>query len=261
MNFSEITQIAVDSAQESAKILKKGFTSKKEVKTKSQRHDFVTQYDIESEKCIISLIKKKYPSHTFLSEEAGNIGSSDDEIKWIIDPLDGTVNFVHNVPVFSVSIAAYKGNEALCGVVLQPITNELFIAEKEKGAYLNGKRIYTTDIKQLEDAFLATGFPYAIKDNPSNYINHLEKFLYKGLPIRRLGSAAIDLAYVAAGIFDGFFEPNLGPWDFAAGKLLIEEANGTFTNWKGKEFDVLKDKEVLATNGKIHKQMIEALKD
>ncbi len=258
MEFSAITNLAIDAAKSSAEILKKGFYAKKEISSKSQKHDFVTQYDKLSEKNIITRIQKHYPDHSFLAEESGltNRGNS---IQWVIDPLDGTVNFVHGIPVFAVSIAAYHNNDPICGVILQPLSQELFVAEKGKGAYLNKKPIEVTKTKALDDSFLATGFPYLVKENPHHCFENLLEVLKRGIPLRRIGAAAIDLAYVAAGIFDGFWEMNLGPWDYAAGKIIIEEAKGKLTHWSGEEIDLTKHKEIVATNGALHEEFLQLL--
>ena len=155
-------------------------------------------------------------------------GKSD--VTWIIDPLDGTVNFARNIPVFSVSIAAAIDQKIVCGVVYQPITQELFIAEKDKGAYLNGKQLFVSKVAQFDEALMSTGFPYNVDKNPLHCVEKFAQMQVKGVPIRRLGSAAIDLAYVAAGRYDVFWEVGLHPWDMAAGKLLVEEAGGTVSS-------------------------------
>jgi myo-inositol-1(or 4)-monophosphatase len=171
---------------------------------------------------------------------------------WIVDPLDGTVNFAHNIPVFSISIALERKKELLSGVVYQPINRELFVAEKGKGAFLNGQKIHVSSTPLLEKSILATGFPYNFAENPFQCIEHFIDIAKLGIPVRRLGSAAIDLAYTAAGRFEGFFEVGLSPWDCAAGILLIEEAGGKVTDWNHSPFSLHAKKPILATNGFIH---------
>ena len=157
---------------------------------------------------------------------------------WIIDPLDGTVNFAHNIPVFSVSIAACVDGVIVSGVVFHPMAQELFVAEKGKGAYLNAKSISVSKTSDLKNALLATGFPYDVDKDPLNCVEKFAKMQLKGVPVRRLGSAAIDLAYVAAGRWDAYWEVGLHPWDMAAGKLLVEEAGGAISHWDGAPHEI-----------------------
>lgn len=250
-SFSKLTAIAVEAALLAGEILRRGFGTSFSIAHKAGRHNLVTEYDRASEQAILSFLSQNVPGSQFLAEESGASGQKG-EILWIIDPLDGTVNFAHRVPVFSVSIAAQKGNDVVVGVVYQPITHELFVAEKGKGAFLNGEKISVSEISVLEDSILATGFPYNLIENPHHCIDHFVDILRKGIPIRRLGSAAIDLAYTASGRFDGYFEVELEPWDLAAGKLLVEEAGGLVTSWDGKPFHIRSRSPFLATNRKIH---------
>jgi myo-inositol-1(or 4)-monophosphatase len=190
-----------------------------------------------------------------LAEESGDTRKGKSPITWIIDPLDGTVNFAHNIPVFSVSIAAACDDQIVCGVVYQPITQELFIATKGKGAYLNGKQIFVSKVSNFDQALMATGFPYNVDENPLHCIQSFTKMQARGVPIRRLGSAAIDLSYVAAGRFDAYWEVGLHPWDMAAGKLLIEEAGGRVTHYDGAPHKIFCYDTLLATNGCFHQEM------
>lgn len=257
-NFSKITLEAITLAKKAGSLLKAGFKKNCIIKKKPGIHNLVTQYDLLSEKTIVLHIKKKFPHHNILSEEMGEIDNCD-KITWIIDPLDGTVNFAHQIPMFAVSIAIQNASEIVSGVIYHPLTDELFVAEKSKGAFLNGKKIKVTNTKKLKDAILATGFSYNFLKGPEKNIKKLINILNFGLPIRRIGSACLDLAYVAAGRFDGFWESGLGPWDIAAGKLLIEEAGGIITNWDGSSF-VLKSKNaILATNPNIFKETLKVL--
>lgn len=259
MNFSKKTELAIKTAKKAGKLIKKGFYEKFKTLKKKGIHNLVTKYDIASEELIINEIKKYYPTDSILSEEKGAEGSSTS--KWIIDPLDGTVNFAHHIPIFCVSIAEVIDEEIILGVIYQPMTDELFVAEKDKGSYLNGKKIKVTETSDIKDSILATGFPYNIDKNPKNCLDKLSFISKKGITTRRIGSAALNLAYVADGRFDGYFETNIAPWDCAAGALLVTEANGKVTDWKNNKL-VLKDSiSIFASNGKIGKNIINILKD
>ncbi len=183
----------------------------------------------------------------------------EDDLLWIIDPLDGTVNFAHGIPIFSVSIALEKNGQIQTGVVYQPLHHELFVAELGNGAFLNGEPIRVSPVLRLEESILATGFPYNLADNPFHCIDHFIDVLKLGVPIRRLGSAALDLAYTAAGHFEGFFEVSLSPWDCAAGQLLVAEAGGRVTHWDKTPFLAHGKNPILATNGHIHDPLLKIL--
>lgn len=251
-SFSELTLIAIEAALLAGDLLRQGFGSPFAISSKEGRHNLVTEYDHRCEKAILAYIQQHKPHSHFLAEESGASGSPQEELLWIIDPLDGTVNFAHQIPIFSVSIAAQIASQTVCGVIYQPITQELFIAEKGKGAFLNGKKLQVSPVPKIEEAILATGFPYNLAKNPHHCIEHFVEILRQGIPIRRLGSAAIDLAYTAAGRFEGFFEVQLSPWDCAAGNLLVEEAGGKVTHWDGQPYDLHKKSPILASNGKVH---------
>ncbi|MFN8359410.1 MAG: inositol monophosphatase family protein [Candidatus Kapaibacterium sp.] len=260
-HFSDLTLLAIYAAQTAGNVLRTGFGSAFTISSKSERHDLVTDYDYRSEQAIISTIKATYPHHRFLAEESGATQDSSDEssVRWIIDPLDGTVNFAHTVPVFSVSIAAEVDGELFCGVIYQPMLDELFIAEKGKGAWLNGQQINVSATSKLSDSFLVTGFPYIVAENPSNCIDHFSRFLQLGIPIRRLGSAALDLAYTAAGRFDAFWEVSLSPWDVAAGILLVREAGGKVRDYSGEEY-VMGNGPIIASNGLFDQEIVDVLR-
>jgi myo-inositol-1(or 4)-monophosphatase len=180
-------------------------------------------------------------------------------VLWIIDPLDGTVNFAHNIPHFSISIAAWHQGAICLGLIYQPLTGELFFAEKDKGAFLNGKKLSVTNTKDLNNAIFATGFPYNADQNPLQCIDRFDQIVKKGFPIRRLGSAALDLAYVAAGRFDAYWEVGLHPWDIAAGKLMVEEAGGMVTHYDGKKHQIFGYFPLLSSNRLLHASMVELL--
>jgi myo-inositol-1(or 4)-monophosphatase len=257
--FSDLTVIAMEAALLAGDILREGFGTHFKIQSKEGHHNLVTEYDLKAEKAIIEFLSRLVPESHFLAEESGQTGTSKDCITWIIDPLDGTVNFAHQIPIFAVSIGVEKDGVIIAGVVLQPMTGELFMAELGKGAYLNGKKLSVTKTKTLSESILATGFPYNLAQNPSHCIEHFVDILKAGIPIRRLGAAAIDLAYTAAGHFDGYFEVALCPWDCAAGKLILEEAGGKMTTWQGDPFTIRSGHTILATNGAIHQEAVTLL--
>ncbi|MBI5346420.1 MAG: inositol monophosphatase [Chlamydiae bacterium] len=260
-SYSELTLTAVQAALKAGEILRSGFGQSFKIgKKPGGNHNLVTDYDYYAEEAVISFIEERFPKHSFLSEEKGAIDKKNGSIQWVIDPLDGTVNFAHNLPFFAVSIAAVQHDKTLCGVIYAPMIHELFIAERGNGAYLNGNKLKVTSTTLLKDATLATGFPYNMKDDGELCIERFTSVIKLGVPVRRLGSAALDLAYVAAGRFDAYWETALGPWDIAAGRLLVEEAGGEVTHFNGAEFVFSKKNSVLATNKKLHKQLMATLK-
>lgn len=257
-NNSEFLTVAIEAALQAGDLLRKGFGTSLEITNKSGRHNLVTQYDKLAEASIFSCLLRRFPEHGFIGEEQGQTKEGD--VIWIVDPLDGTVNFAHGIPLFSVSIAAICENEVIASAVYQPMTQELFWAEKGKGAFLNGTELRVTTTGSLDDAIVATGFPYNVHEDPLHCIETFDKMTRKGIPIRRLGSAAIDLAYVAAGRFDAYWEVSLQPWDLAGGKLLVEEAGGKVSQYNGTVCDVYKSGTVLATNNLLHSAMVEAIR-
>jgi myo-inositol-1(or 4)-monophosphatase len=255
----ELLEVAIKAGLEAGKVLNYGLNQDYEISYKGDINNLVTEYDKKAEEIIINMISDKFPNHSFLAEESGATNTKSDNIRWVIDPLDGTVNFAHKLPIFSVSIAAELNGEILCGVIFQPVLNELFTAAKGNGAYLNDKRISVSKNANFDTAFLVTGFPYNVNENPDNCLDDFAKILSKGLPVRRLGSAAIDLAYVACGRFDAFWEVSLNAWDVAAGAILVEEAGGIVTNYKNEKF-LVNDNSLIASNGHIHQNIVEILK-
>ncbi len=258
--LSHITLIGIEAALAAGELLRQGFGGTFSVSSKSGVHNLVTEYDHRAEEQIIAFLRSEFPASEFLAEESGGETSSSEALQWIIDPLDGTVNFAHGIPIFSVSIAARQGGETVSGVVYQPITHELFVAQRGGGAFLNGNPIRVSSTSELKNGILATGFPYNLAENPGDCIEHFTDILKQGLPIRRLGSAAIDLCYVASGRFDGFFEISLAPWDCAAGILLIEEAGGKVSRWNETPLDIFSYDSVLATNGRLHGALSKVLR-
>ena len=257
----DLLDTAKKAALEAGSLLKEGFGTSFHIESKEGKHNLVTEYDLSSQKRIMEILKGTFPTHHFLAEEGDFKDKSSDEILWIIDPLDGTVNFSHNIPLFAISIAAAKGDEILAGAIYQPLLDELFLTEKGSGAYLRDTKLSVTDRKTLDHAFVSTGFPYDAYKNPLHCIERFGKMVAKGIPIRRLGVAAIDLAYVAMGRFDLFWEVGLHPWDMAAGKLLIEEAGGKVTLYDGSPHPIYDYSPILATNGHLHEIMVDYLKE
>ncbi len=252
---NKYAKVAIEAALKSGHFIRKsvGHTGKISYKGKD---NIVTDVDKRAEEMIIETILSEFPDHSILSEErAPTKGSS--PYKWVIDPLDGTTNFAHSFPFFSVSIALERESAILLGVIYDPVRDELFYAEHKKGAYLNRKPIHVSRVNGLSNAFLATGFSYGIRRKDRN-IRNFKNLLVRSLAIRRAGSAALDLAYVACGRFDGFWEMDLHPWDSAAGTLLVREAKGNVTKFDGSVYTHY-DKNVLATNGRIHGRMIKIL--
>lgn len=257
--YQDILELAIKIAKEAGAILASGFGTNFKIESKQTINDLVTEYDKKSEEFIIQSLLDHNSYFSFLAEEGGNKGNySPDNIRWIIDPLDGTVNYAHSIPIFSVSIAAELNNEIIAGVVFNPVTNELFYAAKGSGAFFNDNKIEVSENIDLKKALLVTGFPYNVETNPCQTIDLFVKIVQKGIPIRRLGSAALDLAYVAAGRFDGFWEIGLNPWDVAAGQLIVKEANGRISQFDNNEYSIF-DNTILATNSLIHKDISDVL--
>jgi myo-inositol-1(or 4)-monophosphatase len=244
-------------AEAGAGVLKHYFNGKFVVSNKEGINNLVTEADLASEKVIFEIIKNQFPDHFILSEEAGEI-KMDSEYKWIIDPIDGTVNFAHGVPICCVSIGLEKAGKIIMGAVYNPLINEFFVAEKGKGATLNGEKIQVSTETDLLKACLVTGFPYTYLDMPNGPLEVFSKLIRKGIPVRRLGSAAIDLCWVAAGRFDGFYEHKLQAWDSAAGFLMVEEAGGIVTDFKGDYYSPYQP-HLVATNGKIHPALLHCI--
>ena len=220
--------------------------------------DFVTASDKKVEKILINELQEARPSYSILSEEIGQI-NNDKSFKWIIDPIDGTANFLHGIPHFAISIGLEHDDEIICGIVYDPIKDEMFVAEKGNGSYLNNQRMRVSSRSKLKDCIVFTGGPKLESKSRELAIEEYKKFSSKILiPIRKLGSASLDMAYVAAGRCDGFWQRNLNYWDIAAGIILVKEAGGFVTDFEG-ENRYVENKTILATNSKINKEMIEVL--
>ena len=224
------------------------------IEKKSGPNDLVTEVDKASEALIMNIIQENFPDHFILSEEVGEI-KMDSSYKWIIDPIDGTVNFANGIPLCCVSIGVEKDGEMILGAVYNPMMDEFFFAEKGAGAFLNEKPIHVSDQTQVLHSCLVTGFPYTYLDMENGPLDIFPRLVRKGIPVRRLGSAAIDLCWVAAGRFDGYYEHKLNAWDSAAGFLLVEEAGGKVTDFKGAPYSPYQP-QLVATNGLIHNELL-----
>lgn len=257
MNRNKIKSTLLQSLKLAGTLLKDSLTKTKKIEAKTSVNNLVTEIDKAAEKIILDLIQRTFPDHSILSEESPpKSGSSS---RWIIDPLDGTTNFAHSFPIASVSIAYEEERIVQLGGVYDPFRDELFFAERGKGATLNGKRIQVSKVPDLNTALLCTGFPYDREKNPSIYLDIVKEFLIRCHGIRRTGSAAIDLCYVACGRFDGYWEFKLNAWDKAAGALMVEEAGGRVSDCLGNSLS-LEGIQNLATNGLIHEEMIAIFK-
>lgn len=216
------------------------------------RIDLVTEYDRRSEAVLLGRIAERFPGHAVLAEESG--AHAGGGVRWLLDPLDGTTNFAHNYPFFCVSVAAESDGELIAGAVYDPVRDELFSAARGAGATLNGVPIRVSAIGTVADALLVTGFPYSVREHPETILPMFEAFLVRAQGVRRDGSAALNLCYLACGRFDGFWEGHLSPWDMAAGVLLVREAGGTVTDYAGGPFR-LDGRQILASNGRLHDEM------
>jgi myo-inositol-1(or 4)-monophosphatase len=252
-----LKETLIKATLEGSKILQQYFNGSFTVSSKSNINDLVTQADKESEEAIFKVIRETFPDHYLLSEEAGDL-KMDSNIKWIIDPIDGTVNFANGIPICCVSIAVEKDGKMILGAVYNPFINEFFFSERGAGATLNDKKIKVSDKSELLRSCLVTGFPYSYLDTPNGPLQVFEKLIRNNIPVRRLGSAAIDLCWVASGRFDGFYEHNLNAWDSAAGFLILEEAGGKATDFAGNYYSPYQP-QLLATNGKIHDDLLLAI--
>ena len=250
---------AVDLARDAGHLLLEKFGRISAI-TKKSDINLVTEADLASEEMIVERIKSYYPKHSILAEEGGDVIKigGDSTWKWIIDPLDGTTNYAHGYPCFCVTMALEHDGEVVIGVTFDPTRNEMFAAEHGQGATLNGKPIRVSATEALSESLIVTGFPYDFKQR-ENFARHLTEFLLRSRGVRRDGSAAIDMAYIACGRFDAFWEEGLNPWDVAAGKLLIEEAGGVITYYDGSPFSIYKPP-LCASNGLIHAQMLDVLR-
>lgn len=259
MDDHALGALAIRLAAAAAAVHRDGRTRALRVETKSSHTDLVSEVDREAERVIVEGIRAVRPDDAILGEEGGaHEGTSG--VRWIIDPLDGTTNYTHGLPFFCVTIGVEHRGEIVAGAVFDPVAGEMFTATKGGGAFLNGLPIRVSSSAALIESLLVTGFPYNVKENPGRVTERFVAFLPLAQGVRRLGSAALDLAYVACGRLDGYWEVFLHPWDKAAGVLLVKEAGGTVTNFTGDERDIIHDPNTLATNGRIHGAMLDVIK-
>ena len=247
----------VNIAKEAGSVIREGFGKSFKIEYKTGDNNLVTEIDKASEKVITDFIRKKYPSHSILAEE-GSGEQNDSEYLWVIDPLDGTTNFAHGLPIFSVSIGLQKNGKTIAGVVYDVMRGIIFSAELGAGAFAKSEKIAVSNNDNLAHSMLVTGFPYNKKENPDKLFERFIALTKTARGVRRLGSAAIDFCYLASGVFDGFWEVHLHPWDICAGKLIVEEAGGLVTDFHGNKTNIY-TKRILSTNGNIHEQVIKVM--
>ena len=256
MDNGSYFKVAVSAALNSGRMLEESLNIPPEVTFKGEVN-LVTNFDKKAQEMIYREISEAFPGHDFLAEE-GLCKDKGSEFRWIIDPIDGTTNYAHRFPVFCVSIALEYQQNIILAVIYDPLRKEMFTARKNSGAFLNEKRIHVSEVKNVNESLLSTGFPYDIRESEDNNIDYFIGFLTTAQAVRRTGSAAIDICYVACGRFDGFWEIKLSPWDVAAASLILTEAGGSISDFEGHEYDIF-GHETLASNGYIHGQMMDVL--
>jgi myo-inositol-1(or 4)-monophosphatase len=254
-----LISVAIDAAQQAGAVLV-GFTRTGFRIEHKQIINLVTDADRQAEQCIIDVIHDAFPTHRVLAEERGLTEQPPSRYQWVIDPLDGTTNFAHGFPNYCVSIGVERDGHGIIGVVYDPTRDELFTAQIGQGAHLNGTPIAVSKTGHLDHALLVTGFAYDIRETSNNNLNHFARFALKVQGLRRTGTAALDLCYVAAGRFDGFWEVKLSPWDMAAGVVILREAGGAVTDFKGNPHSIY-GQELVASNGPIHQLMLDLLQE
>jgi myo-inositol-1(or 4)-monophosphatase len=247
----------IKATEAGAAVMQRYFQGEFKISNKEGINNLVTEADHASEKAIFDVIKEDYPDHFLLSEEAGEF-VTDSSYKWIIDPIDGTVNFAHGLPLCCVSIGVEQNGEMILGAVYNPFIKEFFFAQRGYGASLNDKKIVVSNEETVAKSCLVTGFPYTYLDQPNGPLEVFSRLIHSGVPVRRLGSAAMDLCWVAAGRFDGFYEHKLQAWDSAAGFLIVEEAGGRVSDFTGSRYSPYQP-HIIATNGKIHDELVEVV--
>ncbi len=257
LSHDVLLQAAVEAGQAAGTLLLRYAETGFQIEYKNPIN-LVTDADRAAEQCVIDLLKTRFPDHHFLAEERGRDDEGSSPYRWIIDPLDGTTNFAHGYPTYCVSVGLEYEGRCIMGVVFDPSRNELFTAFEHRGAYLNGRPIHASNTKALDSSLLVTGFAYDIRETKRNNLDHFAKFALKAQGLRRTGSAALDLCYVAAGRFDGFWEVRLSPWDMAAGSVIAREAGGRLTDFSGNNLSIY-GQELVASNGRIHEAMLAVL--
>lgn len=247
----------IEISKVAGEIIRSGFKTNHSIEFKTNESNLVTEIDKKAEAAIIGFVNKKYPGHAIIAEESGEHKTSS-EYSWVIDPLDGTTNFAHGLPIFSVSIGVQKNGETIAGVVYDVMRNKLYSAELGSGSYCGEDKLKVSSESNLKRSLLVTGFPYNVYENPNTVIEKFGTFIKSSRAVRRLGSAAIDFCYVAEGVFEGFWEVSLNPWDICAGKLIVEEAGGIVTDFADQNINI-NSKQILATNKLVHSDMLNIL--
>jgi len=255
----ELRRVMFDAARAACKVAMRHFGRVRSIERKDDAVSLVTAADREADRAIVREIRRAFPDHAILAEESGESGGRS-EYLWVIDPIDGTTNFAHGVPIFAVSIALQRDDETVMGLVVDPTRDEWFFARRGGGASLNRRRLCVSDTKRVADVLAATGFPHARRENVEHLLRIVGAGLMKAHGVIRLGAAALDLCYVAAGRVDAFWEERLSPWDVAAGVLIVEEAGGRCTGFDGKR-STIHDASVLASNGHVHRGLLRVIRD
>jgi myo-inositol-1(or 4)-monophosphatase len=246
---------AIEAALAGGRILRHGIGQVRQIRHKGEV-DLVTEIDVASEEAVVGVIRRHFPQHRILAEE-GSVGGDDPRARWIIDPLDGTTNYAHGFPFFCVSVGYEEDGEMVAGAIYDPVLDELFLAERGRGATVNGRPMAVSAVERVGQALLTTGFPYDRTRLP-RALRQFERMSHRSRAVRRMGSAALDLAYVAAGRLDGYWEASINAWDVAAGLVLVLEAGGRVSGLRGEPFAV-DGGDVLASNGRLHGEMLELL--
>jgi len=252
IDLGALRATACELARAAGAVLREGYGRAHQPEHKG-RIDLVTEYDRRSERLLLAALAARHPGHAVLAEESGAHGQASG-VRWIVDPLDGTTNFAHNYPFFCVSIGVEIDGALVAGAVYDPVRDELFAGAHGRGATLNDAPLRVSDVERVEQALLVTGFPYDVREHPERSLPLFAAFLSRAQGLRRDGSAALNLCYLAAGRFDGFWEGHLAPWDMAAGVLIVREAGGTVTDYAGGPFQ-LDGRQILASNGRLHEEM------
>jgi len=256
--MSDILQMAEVIVRQAGAVLKEGYGNVRHIRQKGVI-DLVTEFDVRSEEIIISSIQKEFPAHAILAEESG-LNATISDYQWVIDPLDGTTNFAHGIPIFAVTIALLKNNSPIVGVVYDPLRDEMFSAEEGQGATLNNQPIHVSAQAELGQAVISTGFPYDLRTNPRNNLAQFVQFQLRTQAVRHLASAALDCTWTAMGRLDGYWEFGVKPWDIGAGALIVREAGGRVTSVDGEE-NFLSDDTILVSNSLLHEQMLRVLRE
>ena len=259
ITLDSLLSVATDAASQAGAVLRESTRTGFRIEHK-QVINLVTDADHEAEQRIIDVIHETFPTHPILAEERGLTEQAPSRYRWVIDPLDGTTNFAHGFPAYCVSIGVECDGRGIIGAIYDPTRDELFTAQIGQGAHVNGTPISVSPTKHLDQALLVTGFAYDIRETPNNNLDHFARFALKVQGLRRTGTAALDLCYVAAGRFDGFWEVKLNPWDMAAGAVILREAGGMVTDFKGAPLSIY-GQELVASNGAIHQSMLDVLRE